>query len=389
MLLLGTGAVQHAYATVPSGGISQVQPATTRAGIVCATMLDTCVNDGECRSCLQLLKTVNAGRGGVPAFDNCSARAVEKLQAVFQHGACGTAALLPQGECLLHGWGCSTATGSGMRCLAALSEHAQSLDGGGSTANPVSSDGVDATPLDGWNQVLSTPACVALIQTIGDNHLDGEDDYDSAGDDFTPGNGRGGAADQCAEALNKCPFSSGFECLYQARVCDADPACQACLASTPTADHAMVRYTPACKIPIKPLKTTCAGNTATSGYVQYLSCGDKVDISNNLICATSAFGALSLLSALSVLGVIFGYYKEKKSLRERILVGVFLGNVIYSAANMIPVGLQKDGANTCGEPVNPESVSAVRAMWFMGKYVMVCYELFIIYASVIAPDRST
>ena len=380
MLLPGADAVQAACAApAPDGGSNAVQSPATRAGIMCATMLDTCVNDAECRGCLQILKVTNAGRGDVPTFPNCSAAAVESLQTVFQKGACGAeaAGLQNPGACLMFGWGCSAAAGSGMRCLAELSEHAQSLDGGGSTAAPGSGDG---SFLDGWNRALSTPACVALIQMVGDDHSGGDDDYDSADDDFTS------AGDQsaCAEALDKCSFPSGFECLYQARVCDADPTCRACLASTPTADIATVRYTPSCKIPIGPMKTTCQGNTATAGYVQYLSCSDKVDISNNIVYATSAFGALSLLSALSVLGVIYGHYKDRKSLRERILVGVFLGNALYSVANMIPVGLQKDGATSCGDPVSPALVSAVRALWFMGKYTMVCYEIFIIFASVLA-----
>jgi len=78
-------------------------------------------------------------------------------------------------------------------------------------------------------------------------------------------------------------------------------------------------------------------------------------------------GALSLVSAFAVLAVIFGYRKDCRSLRERILLGVFIGNIIYSLVNTIPISLEQTGANTCGNPVYGGAQAAVRGFWFWGK----------------------
>ena len=403
LLMPATDAVQTACATVTPGGTSGVQPPAP-ADAVCATMLNACMNNAECRHCLQIFKRVNADlTDSITVFQNCSINGLERSRAVLNATSCG--AVLDKskfnkpGLCLGHAWSCNYApagVSAGQNCIAdlshfAISEHIDD-DGG--------DDGDDDGALQGersfhenlvsnWNGILAKPDCVAWIKVVADNRLvtaeDDDTDDDTPADtwNFSPAQSAGGS-DQCAAVLTTCDFAYGFWCLYQARVCDADPTCRACLASAPTVDHATVRYTPACTLLIKPMTRACSMVTDTSSYVQYLKCSDKVATSNNMVYATSVFGALSLLGALSVLGVIYGYYKDSKSLRERILVGVFLGNAIYSVANMIPVGLQQDEPNTCGDPITPESVSAVRALWFMGKYVMVCYELFIIHASVIA-----
>jgi len=85
-----------------------------------------------------------------------------------------------------------------------------------------------------------------------------------------------------------------------------------------------------------------------------------------------------------VLAVIFGYRKDCRSLRERILFGVFVGNIIYSVVNTIPISLEETGDNDCGNPVHGDAQAAVRGLWFWGKFTMISYEFFVIYASVIA-----
>ena len=85
-----------------------------------------------------------------------------------------------------------------------------------------------------------------------------------------------------------------------------------------------------------------------------------------------------------MLAVIFGYRKDCRSLRERILFGVFVGNIIYSVVNTIPISLEETGDNDCGNPVHGDAQAAVRGLWFWGKFTMISYEFFVIYASVIA-----
>ena len=52
-----------------------------------------------------------------------------------------------------------------------------------------------------------------------------------------------------------------------------------------------------------------------------------------------------------------------RSLRERILVGIFFGNCIYSFTNIIPVGLESTEAQSCGAPVlGGHAEAAVRGM---------------------------
>ena len=63
-----------------------------------------------------------------------------------------------------------------------------------------------------------------------------------------------------------------------------------------------------------------------------------------------------------VLALICGHHKGERSLRQRVLIGVFFGNAVCSAVNTVPVGLQKDGRNDCGKPVCPGSVASVRAL---------------------------
>ena len=72
--------------------------------------------------------------------------------------------------------------------------------------------------------------------------------------------------------------------------------------------------------------------------MQYLKCSDTVTTNNQLVYVTSVFGSLSLLGALAIVAVIYAYRKDEESLRERILIGVFFGNAIYSAVNIVPIG---------------------------------------------------
>ena len=46
--------------------------------------------------------------------------------------------------------------------------------------------------------------------------------------------------------------------------------------------------------------------------------------------ATAVFGGLSILASLAVLAVTYAYGKDRRSLRDRIVVGLFLANIAFS-----------------------------------------------------------
>ena len=180
-----------------------------------------------------------------------------------------------------------------------------------------------------------------------------------------------------------CLFAEVFDCPYQALICDDTPACRSCLAAKPTADHALIHYTPNCKLPLRALTRGCTAAKGYAGYIKYLSCPDSVAINNRVVIATSVFGVIGLIAALSAAAVIYGYRKDTRSLRERILFGIMFGNAIYSLTNTIPVGYESTAPESCGNSLMASSEGAIRGMWFWGKYTMVPYELFIIAASIV------
>ena len=126
------------------------------------------------------------------------------------------------------------------------------------------------------------------------------------------------------------------------------------------------------------------GNFAPVPITSTTSSVTAIKTNNIIVYCTSCFGALSLLGSLAVLAVIHGHRKDLRSLRERILVGVFFGNALYSLANTIPAGLENDDPKDCGTATVGHAVVIVRGLWFWAKYTMVMYELFVIYASVVA-----
>ena len=103
-------------------------------------------------------------------------------------------------------------------------------------------------------------------------------------------------------------------------------------------------------------------------YVHFMKCPEKVAINNRLVMATSAFGFISTAAVVCTLAVIYGHRKDRRSLRERILTGVFAGNLLYSVVNMIPIAVEETDAAICGDPYYVESQSLVRGLWFGAKY---------------------
>lgn len=113
----------------------------------------------------------------------------------------------------------------------------------------------------------------------------------------------------------------------------------------------------------------CANSTyfTEQAYIQH---GNKLSI------ATITFGAISILSCISVILVIFAYKKDQRLLRERIIVGLMCANILYSAGNTAPMFLVYE--RDCTSVLSEAQTVWVRAVWLCGKYWIVCYEIFIV-----------
>ena len=81
-----------------------------------------------------------------------------------------------------------------------------------------------------------------------------------------------------------------------------------------------------------------------------------------------------------------GYNYTRRSLRSRILVGMFAVNVMYSIGNVIPTPLHyTSNDDLCGTLVVSPTTAAVGKGLFLGsKYAMVLYELFIVGTSLLS-----
>lgn len=370
MLLPGTNAVQQACTAAPIGMARGVQPPPPGAAATCVANIGTCVDDPECNHCFEVMKLSASLRVNTSELlQNCTdARAFAMLETMFKPSSCASVAaagaddewagLQPHGpiECLRHVWACSNSDDtSGQQCIADLSDYADVAGvntddeyGGSATSD------VGGSP-QRWNAILDKSSCDAMIEA-GASTLDNIVALDPE------------APNPCNQIVVNCDFAESFFCLYEAKLCDNNPECVTCLAATPTVEHVQIRYTPNCQNLVINIINRCQSDP---GYVQYLKCSDTVTTNNQLVYVTSVFGSLSLLGALAVVAVIYAYRKDEESLRERILIGVFFGNAIYSAVNIVPIGLQHEDASTCGDPIYGASEAFVRGMWFWGKYTMV------------------
>eukprot|EP00041_Stephanoeca_diplocostata_P019023 m.403415 g.403415 ORF g.403415 m.403415 type:complete len:553 (+) comp21193_c1_seq2:416-2074(+) len=111
--------------------------------------------------------------------------------------------------------------------------------------------------------------------------------------------------------------------------------------------------------------------------VLHESCTLRSSSENTYGWITVGFGALSLFACLLVLAVIFGLRKDQHDVRERIIVGLMCSNVSYSLSNLVPLSVV---TSSC--PPSPYVSSGTRGwsrgLWFLGAYMMVGYEMFIL-----------
>lgn len=103
---------------------------------------------------------------------------------------------------------------------------------------------------------------------------------------------------------------------------------------------------------------------------------------NQFQIAMSIFGALSVCVCTLVIVVILAYNKHRYSLRERIILGLMVANIVYSAASIVPTWYVD--LDTCVYPLSQVAAAWTRSVWLWGKYWMVAYEVMIVCISIIA-----
>eukprot|EP00040_Diaphanoeca_grandis_P006241 m.36599 g.36599 ORF g.36599 m.36599 type:complete len:789 (-) comp17403_c0_seq2:198-2564(-) len=120
---------------------------------------------------------------------------------------------------------------------------------------------------------------------------------------------------------------------------------------------------------------------------ELLQCPDWVATSNHTVYATIVFGSISLIGCLCVIAVIYGYSRDRKSLRSRILLGMFIFNALFSIANVTGYRLYSEQGHlqNCIRPAGSLSSRCFgHALWMSGKFGMVCYEMFMVVTSIVA-----
>lgn len=140
----------------------------------------------------------------------------------------------------------------------------------------------------------------------------------------------------------------------------------------------------ACLCPVRPFK-----RSSPQGVFCWPACPAAFHTTNTLTWIGSAFGIIGIVGCICAMWVIFGYSKDRRSIRDRILIGIFLSNLLYSIANTAPNNLVgEEPGRRCGHWVIDQEVGeykttcALRGLWMWGKYSMVCFELLAVFVSV-------
>lgn len=171
-----------------------------------------------------------------------------------------------------------------------------------------------------------------------------------------------------------CPVSTVTGCAGEVFLCVAQhPLCARCLNGTAGSSNKAT-----CDTMVASLTLACA------------ACSSDVHIINTIVFATSIVGGVSVAACLLVVLAIVAYGRDLVSMRDRIIVGLFLSNSVYSAANLVPINQLRTGFADCGQlALSFRTIRFWRAWWFGGKYGLVSWELFILAASLWALLRGT
>jgi hypothetical protein len=133
----------------------------------------------------------------------------------------------------------------------------------------------------------------------------------------------------------------------------------------------------------------CSELSQEFGYdAKCAPCPASVHTINVVVVATSAVGGASASACIAVATTIVAHGRDRVSMRDRIVVGLMLTNAVYSTANAIPLNALRTGVIDCGRlAMSFDVIRLGRALWFCGKYGLVCFELLILGASIRALHR--
>jgi len=310
----------------------------------CASNVSACANDPGCWDCFTAYQQVASDvMIGLDALNRCtSATGYQLLNRLLtscnqtlpqrghfsEHSANASAAAVARFEyeqlpqaCLIHGWACTTESNSNCQgCMQGIGNTSLLHEG---SAQPT---------LGEWHATLSRPDCRRAIQSAGDV----DDDQAPGDDDIYDGEyGLAYTATDFALAMAYCSRSvdnvaggsrlnqGNLVCIFQSMLCDDADSCRVCLGGPPTATSVPVKGGSRCQDPLVVITASCPAS-----YLDYMACPATVAANNGLVVATSVFGAISTVAVVCTLAVIYGHRKDRRSLRERILAGVFAGNLL-------------------------------------------------------------
>ena len=131
-------------------------------------------------------------------------------------------------------------------------------------------------------------------------------------------------------------------------------------------------------------RKTCADLAEEYSYeARCQPCSGSVHTINSVVFATAVVGGASAMLCLAVIVTIVAHSRDRVSMRDRIVVGLMMANAVYSTANAIPLNALHTDVVNCGRvAVSFDVIRFGRAWWFCGKYGLVCFELFILGASI-------
>eukprot|EP00035_Acanthoeca_spectabilis_P012687 m.229977 g.229977 ORF g.229977 m.229977 type:complete len:536 (+) comp15685_c0_seq11:6726-8333(+) len=173
--------------------------------------------------------------------------------------------------------------------------------------------------------------------------------------------------DSCPDTVISDCFGEVFFCVLK------DSVCASCLDGSSGPQRADQCAT---LLASHDIASTCSG------------CPSSVSTINRIVLATTAVGSISVAACVLVILIIVAYSKDVHSMPDRIIIGMMATNAIYSLANAVPLNYLHTDLSNCGKLVlSFETIRWWRSWWFAGKYGLVCFEIFILYASVLALSR--
>lgn len=170
--------------------------------------------------------------------------------------------------------------------------------------------------------------------------------------------------------FSSCPTSTITVCHESTFFCVlGDPQCSMCLNGELDAGSAVCQAL---------LNASGFGVTANCQ-----PCSPTVFLINRIVTATAVVGVASAVACLIVILLLVAHSRDLVSMRDRIIIGLMVANVVYSIGNTIPLNRLRTGETDCGRVfLSFAQIRFGRAWWFAGKYSLVFFEIFILGASI-------